>query len=234
MTESSDFERPRTWSELVRFLKKAAEAFIGRSHQWVAGEMMEDALRVAKESNGRGIEAIINHLSARSLERDRVEATTREYRRLLDAMQAHGIRGAISVKPTQFGLLIDKGYTLSQLLPVLEAAKAQDRVFWLDMERVGTTDDTIWLCERLLETHDKVGICLQANLKRTPGDVERLIRAGARIRLVKGAYTEPPEVAHTTREAIRFPTGKFRYLHRVRAALARREETPRRSAMQRA
>src|SRR5206468_4877203 len=112
MTESSDFERPRTWSELVRFLKKAAEAFIGRSHQWVAGEMMDDALRVAKESNGRGMEAIINHLGERFFDRDRVEATTREYRRLLDAMQAHGIRGAISVKPTQFGLLIDKGYTL--------------------------------------------------------------------------------------------------------------------------
>src|SRR5438094_764308 len=60
MTDASDFERPRTWSELVSFLKKAAEAFIGRSHQWVAGETMDDALRVAKESNGRGMERIIN------------------------------------------------------------------------------------------------------------------------------------------------------------------------------
>src|SRR5438309_7605750 len=104
MTDASDFERPRTWAELVRFLKKAAEAFIGRSHQWVAGETMDDALRVAKESNGRGMEAMINHLVERFLDRARVEATTREYLPLLDAKKAHVIRSAISVKPKQLSL----------------------------------------------------------------------------------------------------------------------------------
>jgi len=148
------------------------------------------------------MEALVNYLGERLRERAQVEATTGEYLRLLSAMRADGIRGAVSIKPTQFGLLIDKSYALSQIFPVLEAAKGEDRVLWLDMEGADTTDDTLWICERLLERYDKVGICLQANLKRTPKDVEWLARTGARIRLVKGAYKEPPDIAFVSRAEI--------------------------------
>src|SRR5439155_3340818 len=99
---------------------------------------------------------------------------------------SEGIRSAVSLKPTQFGLLIDRAFALSEVLPVLDAARAQGRVLWLDMEAADTTEDTIWLCERLLERHERVGICLQATLRRTREDVDRLIGADARIRLVKG------------------------------------------------
>jgi proline dehydrogenase len=196
------FDRPRNWSEMFDFAKRAGEAFIGRSHQWVAGENREDALRIAKQTNDRGMDAILNHLGERLRERVPVEATQREYLWLLRAMQEAGIRGAVSVKPTQFGLLIDRGYALAQLLPVLEEAKAQDRVLWLDMETADTTDDTVWLCERLFERYEKVGICLQANLKRTPRDVERLGKAGIRIRIVKGTYREDAAIAHQSRKDI--------------------------------
>lgn len=196
------FDRPRNWSELLAFAKRAGESFIGRSHQWVVGETMEEALRAAKQVNDRGMEAIVNHLGERLQDRAQVEATTHEYLRLLSAMRSDGIRGAVSIKPTQFGLLIDKSYALSQIFPVLEAAKGQDRVLWLDMEGADTTDDTLWICERLLERYDKVGICVQANLKRTPKDVEWLVQAGARIRLVKGAYKEPPDIAFESRTEI--------------------------------
>ena len=148
------------------------------------------------------MEAILNHLGERFLDRSQVEAAGREYLDLLDAMRSEGIRGAISVKPTQFGLLLDKGYALSQLVPVAEAARAHGRVLWLDMERVDTTDDTLWLGERLLDVCPEVGICLQANLKRTAADIDRAIRAGARIRLVKGAYKEPAEVSIVGRSEI--------------------------------
>ena len=196
------FDRPRTWSELIAFAKRAGESFIGRSHQWVAGETLDEALRAAKQANDRGMEAIVNHLGERLLDRAQVEATTREYLRLLDAMQSSGIRGTVSLKPTQFGLLIDRAYALSQIFPVLDVARAQDRVLWLDMETADTTDDTIWICERLLERHAKVGICLQANLKRTLKDVERLAQVGVRIRLVKGAYKEPSDIAYESRTDI--------------------------------
>lgn len=171
-------------------------AFLLRfARQWVAGEDTEDALRVAKEANARGIDALLNHLGEHYRERAPVEATTREYVGLLTAMESQGIRGTVSLKPTQLGVLIDKAYALSQILPVLDVTKVQGRVLWLDMESASTTDDTIWIGERLLERYDRIGICVQANLKRTPGDVDRLIRSGARIRLVKGAYRETPDTA---------------------------------------
>lgn len=172
------------------------------ARQWVAGERMEDALRVAHDANERGLDALINHLGEHYREKGPVEATTREYLRLLRAMRADGIRGTVSLKPTQFGVLMDRDYALAQMLPVLDAAKADGRVLWLDMENAHTTDDTLWIGERLLERYDRVGICLQANLKRTPEDIDRLIRRNIRIRLVKGAYKESPDIAYPTRAEI--------------------------------
>jgi len=163
---------------------------------------MQDAIRVAKDANARGIDALVNHLGEHYRDKAPVEATTREYLRLLGAMSSEGIRGTVSLKPTQFGVLIDRAYALSQMIPVLDAAKAEGRVLWLDMENAHTTDDTIWIGERLLERYDQVGICVQANLKRTADDIERLIHESARIRLVKGAYKESEAIAYRTRAEI--------------------------------
>src|SRR5256712_4145475 len=70
------------------------------------------------------------------------------------------------------------------------------------MESANTTDDAIWICEQLLAQYDRVGVCLQANLKRTANDLDRRIGDGARVRLVKGAYKETPEIAYRTRSEI--------------------------------
>jgi proline dehydrogenase len=163
---------------------------------------MEDALRVAEQANARGLDALLNHLGEHYTERGPVEATRAEYLELLSIMHARGIRGAVSLKPTQFGVMIDRDLALTEMVPVLEASKAQSRVLWLDMESARTTADTIWIGERLLERYDRVGICVQANLKRTSSDIDRLLRAGARIRLVKGAYKETPDIAFHSRTEI--------------------------------
>src|SRR5438309_10812729 len=104
---------------------------------------MEDAIQVAKDANARGIDALVNHLGEHYRDKAPVEATTREYLRLLGAMSAEGIRGTVSLKPTQFGVLIDKAYALSQMILVLEAAISEESVLWLDMEHAITTDDSI-------------------------------------------------------------------------------------------
>ncbi len=163
---------------------------------------MEDALRVARDANARGMDALVNHLGEHYREKGPVEATTREYLGLLDAMRSQGIRGTVSLKPTQFGVLIDRAYALSQMLSVLDATKADGRVLWLDMENAHTTDDTLWIGERLLERYDRIGVCLQANLRRTGGDLDRLIASRARIRLVKGAYKEPADIAYPSRQEV--------------------------------
>jgi len=170
--------------------------------QWVAGETLDDALRVAKDANRRGIDALVNHLGEHYHDKASVEATTREYLRLVSAMRVQGIRGHLSLKPTQFGVLIDRSYALAQMAPVLDAMKADGRVLWLDMEGSNTTDDTIWIGENLRTWYDRVGICVQANLRRTPGDLNWLLDRGIRVRLVKGAYKENPDVAFPTRTEI--------------------------------
>jgi proline dehydrogenase len=170
--------------------------------QWVAGETLDDAVRVAADANRRGIHVIVNHLGEHYHEKPPVEATVKEYLRLVAKLRSTDVDGTVSTKPTQFGILIDKEYALSQILPILDAVKAWGRILWVDMEAASTVEDTIWVFENLRRRYDRVGLCLQANLRRTERDLGRLLPMGARIRLVKGAYKETPEVAFMSRAEI--------------------------------
>ena len=172
------------------------------ARQWVAGETLDDAVHVALDANRRNIHALVNHLGEHYSEKARVEATVREYLRLVAKLRAANVNGDVSIKPTQFGIMIDKEYALSQILPVLDAVKAWGHLFWVDMEAASTVPDTIWIYEKLLRRYSQVGLCLQANLRRTGKDLERLLHLGARIRLVKGAYKETPGIAFTRRDDI--------------------------------
>ena len=172
------------------------------ARQWVAGETIDDALRAARAANGRGIHAIVNHLGEHYREKPRVEATAQEYLRLVATLRSASVDGDVSLKPTQLGILIDKEYALSQMIPVLDSVKAWGHSLWVDMEAASTVGDTIWVYEELLRRYERVGLCLQANLRRTEEDLHHLLAEKARIRLVKGAYKETPEVAFMTRAEI--------------------------------
>lgn len=163
---------------------------------------MDDAVRVAVDANRRGIRALVNHLGEHYHEKPPVEATVQEYLRLVAKLKSANVDGDVSIKPTQLGILIDKEYALSQIVPIMDATRAWGRVFWVDMEAAATVADTLWVYENLLGRYDRVGICLQANLRRTAEDLERLLPRGARVRLVKGAYKESPDVGYTTRAEI--------------------------------
>lgn len=172
------------------------------ARQWVAGESMDDAVRVALDANRRGIHGVVNHLGEHYREKPPVEATVQEYLRLVAKLRAANVDADVSVKPTQLGILIGKEYALSQIVPIMDATKAWGRVFWVDMEAAATVADTVWIYEDLRRRYDRVGVCLQANIRRTGEDLERLLPLGARIRLVKGAYRETPDVAFTSRAEI--------------------------------
>jgi len=163
---------------------------------------MDDAVRVAREANRRGIQGVVNHLGEHYHEKPPVEATAAEYLRLVAKLRAADLRTDVSIKPTQFGILIEREYSLSQIIPVLDATKAWGHVFWVDMEAASTLADTIWIYENLLKRYDKVGLCLQANIRRTEDDLHHLLPLGARIRLVKGAYKETADIAFTRRAEI--------------------------------
>ena len=172
------------------------------ARQWVAGETLDEAVLAARAANARGIRALLNYMGEHYRERGPVEATVREYLGIVARLRDAGIHGDVSVKPTQLGILIDREYALAQTIPIVEAARAAGGVLWVDMEAASTVPDTLWVHERLFEAYGRVGLCLQANLRRTRDDLSRLLDRGAPIRLVKGAYRETPDVAFTGRAEI--------------------------------
>lgn len=133
-------------------------------------------------------------------DRARVEATLREYLYLVDAMEAEKLDACVSIKPTQFGLAIGRSYCESQVLPLFDRVRASDGGFlWMDMEGSPYTEDTLALYENLLRRDPSVGVCLQANLRRTAKDLTRLLELGGVVRLTKGAYRESASIAYTGR-----------------------------------
>ncbi len=163
---------------------------------------MEDALRRARAENERGVKEIINYLGEDLTDADDVKAAEKEYLELIRMFREKAINGCISVKPTQLGLSQGREYCLENLTGIARAVREAGSFMWLDMEGSKHTEDTIKLYESLLAKYSEVGIAVQAYLKRSLGDVEALTIMGGRIRLVKGAYREPADIAYTRKDDI--------------------------------
>lgn len=177
-------------------------SFLAR--RFVAGETIASAIEAVRVLNAGGMTASLDFLGEDVLDRPTAGRTTETYLAMLDAIRSAGVRTNVSVKLTAIGLLIDRDFALSNLLRILERSKQNpDPFVRIDMEGSPVTERTIALFERAWAEHDNVGIVLQAYLKRTPGDVERAIELGARVRLCKGAYKERPETAYTIMDEIR-------------------------------
>jgi len=179
------------------------------ARQFVAGENLEDAGRATKVTNALGIGAILNLLGEHYVEKKKVEETLAEYFRILDAMRDHRLRACVSIKPSQFGLEFGRAYCESQVHPLFDRIRAQGGFLWVDMEGSRFTEDTLAMYEELRHRHHDVGVCIQANLKRTPKDLARLLELGGKVRLTKGAYREPPEIAYRTRPEVDAAYGKL-------------------------
>lgn len=170
--------------------------------KWIAGNSMVDALEYARDANTKGMDAIINRLGEHMTSGDQIGSTVSEYLSLVSEMRKAKVSGGISVKPTQVGLAKDLGECASNLEKIVgEALKPQSFV-WIDMESSEYTDNTISAYLSLFEKYERVGIALQANLKRTEEDLGRLLSLGAKVRLVKGAYRESARNAFKTRHEV--------------------------------
>ncbi len=170
--------------------------------KWIAGNTMEEAIRYARDANANGMEAIINRLGEHMTLEAQIESTVSEYLSLVSNMRKARISGGISVKPTQVGLAKDAGECASNLGKIIgEALKSQSFV-WIDMESSEYTDGTISIYLGLFEKYERIGIALQANMKRTEADLRMLLGRGAKVRLVKGAYRESARNAFKTRQEV--------------------------------
>ena len=170
--------------------------FVRRSvSRFMPGEQPDDALRAAGELEGDGITTILTHLGENLTKPEEADGVTEHYLDLLDRVSAAGLDAQISIKPTQLGLDLDRAMCERNLLRLLERAGQRNNFVWIDMEGSPYVDPTLDLFRRVRDQTPSVGVALQAYLRRTARDLDALLPLGAAIRVVKGAYLEPPEIA---------------------------------------
>ena len=177
------------------FMQRAVRRFM-------PGETMDDALKAAAPLQAAGIGTMYTRLGENLESLAEADEVVAHYLELTDRIVAAGIRGEISVKPTQLGLDLDPAACLANVVRIAEHAAAAGSYLWIDMEGSAYTEATIDLYEKVRATQPKTGICLQAYLKRTAADIERLLPLDPAIRLVKGAYDEPAAIAYRDRRGV--------------------------------
>jgi proline dehydrogenase len=171
-------------------------AFVRRSvARFMPGEGLEDALLAAVRLREQGIATILTRLGENLTDPRDADEVADHYRRVFDAITAAGVDAQISIKPTQLGLDLDRERCFRNLRALVERAGVAGNRVWIDMESSEYVEATLDLFRRARELSDRVGVCLQAYLRRTPADLEALLHLGPAIRLVKGAYKEPPDRA---------------------------------------
>jgi proline dehydrogenase len=171
--------------------------------RFMPGERMEDALDAATRLAEDGIPATFTFLGENIRNDEDADAVAKHYLRLLDLIEERGLDAEVSVKPTHLGLDLDPDATLQRLRLLAERSAALDKLLFLDMESAEYVEPTLAVYRRLREEFENTGVCIQAYLHRTPQDVADLLAAGGSIRLVKGAYREPRNVAMHDRRRIR-------------------------------
>lgn len=169
--------------------------FVRRAtRRFMPGETLEDALREAQRLKGSGAPTTFTLLGENVTTPREADAVAEHYMEVLEAVRAHGLDTEVSVKPTQLGLDLGTVEARRRLQRIARASDAGTLV-WVDMESSAYVDATLELFRAVREDHENVGLCLQAYLHRTQRDLEALLPLHPAIRLVKGAYKEPPAVA---------------------------------------
>jgi len=174
------------------------------SERYIAGEDLDDAVRVVRRLNVEGKLATIDVLGEEIANPDEARAIADAYRDALDAFDRERIDSNISVKPTALGLKLGYEVGKQNVLALVEHAAGYGNFVRIDMEDSSTTDDTLQLYRELRAAgHENVGVVLQARLKRTVSDVQALAELKPSVRLCKGIYLERPDIAYRDYEAVR-------------------------------
>jgi proline dehydrogenase len=185
----SDREAPRNLLTQHGLGRRLAARFI-------AGEDFADALKVIHRLNAAGFAVTLDHLGESVHAAAEAEEACRIYLDLLDRLAAEHLKSHVSIKLTQLGLAIDETLAERNLKLIAEAAARHQNFVRVDMEGSAFTESTLRVFRTVNAPPDVLGIAVQSYLRRTEKDVDELLEQCARIRLVKGAYKEPPEVAY--------------------------------------
>jgi proline dehydrogenase len=181
---------PRLW-----FAKRAVRRFM-------PGEDAESALRAGAQFQIEGIGTLYTRLGENLTRIEEADAVAAHYLGVMDELRERHLDGEVSVKLTQLGFDLDVERTFEHASAMAAKAAETGRTLWVDMEGSDYTESTIAFYERLRKAHANAGICLQAYLRRTAADIQRLLPLKPEIRLVKGAYAEPATIAYRTRHDV--------------------------------
>ena len=173
--------------------------FAGR---YIAGDKLEDAVRVTKALNKRGICATIDVLGEEVETREEALAAVQDYKDVLAAIDAEKLDANVSLKPTMFGLKIDKEFCGQNIAEVCDEAKRYGNFVRVDMEDSTCTQDTLDVYYALRERYDNVGTVIQSYFRRSLADCVGLAAARANLRLCKGIYNEPRELAYKDKAVV--------------------------------
>jgi proline dehydrogenase len=191
---------------LVSIIEHLPKPLVKRfAMRYIAGDSLEDAVRVVKMLNAKEMMATLDVLGENVTTKEESLMAVRACEKVLCAIHDHRLNGNLSLKLTQCGLKIDEEFCYSNVRSLLETATGYNNFVRFDMEDSSTTSRTLNLYERLRsEGFENVGVVIQAHLRRTENDIQRLVRLKANVRLCKGAYLEPEAIAFRDREEIRF------------------------------
>lgn len=173
------------------------------SSRYIAGDKLQDAVRVVKQLNKKGILATIDVLGEAISSKEEAIEAKKECIEVLETIEREKLNSNLSIKPTQFGLQIDEDFCYSQVEELVQVAKKKNNFIRIDMEDSSCTDKTFTLIKRLKEKYDNVGVVIQSCLKRSYNDVKELNPVVKNYRLCKGIYIEPPEIAYKDKQEIR-------------------------------
>lgn len=177
------------------FVRKAVSRFM-------PGETLDEALEAAHGLSRDGLGVILTHLGENVTERAEADAVVRHYREMIGRLESAGLDAEVSIKLTQLGFDFSPELALDHARTLARWAAKLPGHFWIDMEGSAYTQATLDAYRTLRADEPRIGLALQAYLRRTAADVESLIPAGAAIRLVKGAYQEPASIAFPSKAEV--------------------------------
>lgn len=199
MTVGSEWYRKTMLSIAGQALVRSLTLKYGKrlASRFIAGQQLPEALATVKALNNNGIMATLDHLGEGIRHVSEAAGYRDAYRKLLSGIADHGVQSNVSLKPTQMGLALDPEACYAHIKAVVEHAASLGNFVRLDMEDSPHTEATLDIVRRLHgEGLRNVGTVLQAYLRRTEADAERCLTDGISLRLVKGAYKEPPSIAY--------------------------------------
>jgi proline dehydrogenase len=170
------------------FVRRAVSRFM-------PGETFDDMLAAAQTLPAQGIHSVFTRLGENVSDLAEARAVADHYVEGIEKIRAIGLACEPSVKPTQLGLDINRDDARQHLHRIAQQAQSAGSYLWIDMEQSPYVDVTLDLAEELRASYSGIGVCLQAYLHRTRQDLARMLKSGVGIRLVKGAYREPPAIA---------------------------------------